>query len=680
MRQQEFFAITSLLLVFILAGFLYSETTITGFSSHEIKEKDYKISGTYTIKPHFEVHEDYDFQVYEGISTELSIITNCIEKGEAPETCVEQVNTKNKEQLGNCVNTLLQKSGFDFITCIMQAVQSNQHQTHEWTTYCDEGEERFFYDVVKTYQDCFDSGDTDCLCALDYQTPSYIEKNKFEDGEYTLMFTQQENPTRITVSNTKSTLQYLIKGGDQQSVYLPRKLEVEYGRNYVDKISLLFKTSEWSDNRNLLFSLYKHEFLGQKRVDFVRHTGSALQYPERDGYVLDEKGNIVQTSNMRECQKPPQNIYRFCVKQNQKIVARNDATQKVEKQPITIKLAAYISDPPPLPVRNVQVMDRSKEDKSLLIMWEENKEEDVASYNLYYQQDLGLSPFAIQENAPLANVKQQATVITLPLSSLKSENDWTSTPIERNLFFEDGKPFCEYTSGFFTSKKCEFLLYDDQRDEINSEELYKIKFGDEAPIYLYSLPLDPQFVTDFLVTAVDERGNEIKYIEQAVDDQGQEIGYPIQKSVAVVDDLPPSADGVISLFSELFSRYDSTKKSVTFPWINAPTENIDESPVTDFKNQYTAYYIKNPLTTLTDEWTLEQFAGIITYRILPTGEFVLDLGTTSPQLNDKYHFVIVANDDKGNPQTNVKLKELETRETTLTISTETSPFTEPIVS
>lgn len=681
MKQQEFFALALLTILFTFISFFYAnDPNITGFSFHEANQKDHKITGTYTIKPHFSTQVDYDLNIYDETAKDFPVITTCVEKGEKPEHCIEHVNTKNTEDLRNCVALHSQQSNFDFANCIFQARQAEKTKNYEWTTYCDEGEERLFYDFAKTYQDCFDSEDTNCLCTWDYRGQEYIEQNNLGREKYTITMDQDVGPpSTITLLNEKNTLRHIIQTGNSKSFYLPNMFSIEYGLKFVEDISLKFKTSEWNDNRNLAFFLYKHETFGQKRVDFVRNKGGSLEYPERDGYVLDEQGVFAQTDQMRECQKPPQNTYRFCVKQAKEFVARNDITGKVSKQPIIIKLAAFIPDPPPLPVRNVQVMDRVKDDRSLILMWEESKEEDVASYKIYYQQDTGLSPLTIQEEALIEEVKRQTTTITLSLNSLKNENDWTATPVQRGSFLREGKPFCEYTSGFFTAKKCRYLLYDDQRDEINNEELYKLKFDDEeTAIYLYSLPLDPQFTTDFLITAVDDKGNEIKKIEQANDDQGRKIGYPLKKGVEIVDDLPPSSDGIVTLFSELFSRYDAVKKSTTFPWINAPTENIDGSPVTDFRNQYEVHYSKNPSTAPTDEWTLSQFDGTLTYKIPSSGDFIVNLASTNPQVSDKYYLIVVAKDGNDNPEDSFKLKELETREISLTISSISSGFTEPI--
>ena len=39
---------------------------------------------------------------------------------------------------------------------------------------------------------------------------------------------------------------------------------------------------------------------------------------------------------------------------------------------------------PQEPVKNVKIFDRPKDDKSLIVSWDKNKEEDVKKYRVYY--------------------------------------------------------------------------------------------------------------------------------------------------------------------------------------------------------------------------------------------------------------------------------------------------------
>ena len=54
-----------------------------------------------------------------------------------------------------------------------------------------------------------------------------------------------------------------------------------------------------------------------------------------------------------------------------------------ERNPV-IKFASYVPDLPPKPLKNLEVFDRPKASKSILLKWDKSDEKDISKFRIYY--------------------------------------------------------------------------------------------------------------------------------------------------------------------------------------------------------------------------------------------------------------------------------------------------------
>ena len=595
-----------MLIPILLIGLVvYTNTNvITGYVTNE-KEKESNIIGSYSIMPSFKAKVEYDLNDYTKIRNSLDLILKCAEDKDV-ETCVKEV--------------------------------ASQDNSFEWSLGCDQGTEKVLYDLAEFYQDCFDSEDSNCICKKDYFgiSKEEIEKYGLSNNKYEMELEQNDQLTEIKIRMlTHSDLHYGIKP-NSRSVWYPIRLLITYTKDDV-VLNMIFrdavdKSIQYKDafpNKKDI-TLYKNEFDGLKRVDFVEVENDEVVYPNR---------KKIKTQNLHPCNINPKNIFKFCVaKKNSAITAYDKIDKQVKERHVKIKFASYVPDSPPPPLK-VEVYDRPKAEKSVFVNWEKSPANDVAKYRLYYA-DSSLNIF---DKTPTTNIRTNSNVIVKEFN-LK---DAKPTELEPDFVPID----CEFD---YPSKKCMFNI-NGEKTAVDNNKLYYFKSTDS---YLYGLdiPADSKDY-DFIVTAIDKNNNEINNIAQ-----NQKL--PILRRQSI-DDLPPDSAATVFLTSNPI--YESSTKQFIFRLAEQPLINIDGSELKDF-NGYKVYYKKFKkletseqrneafdqikelfLKDLKNEAPLEQTSGIIR----------VSLQSEDLQSGNVIYFFVVAEDKSENPkQDKFKMKEI----------------------
>lgn len=570
---KQLMAPSALVAIIILTGIVFfnSDENITGYAIKEQSKTDF--FGTYSIKPSFKAHVDYDLSMYDKIRQDLDIISACVDLGASLETCIRN-RAQTKEML--------------------------------WETDCDKGMQRLFYDIVKLYEDCAKSQDTNCVCAMDFEAKEYAKKNNFQ-GLYSYSLTANAN--EYTLSNKQGTLSYSLKGFSTS--YAPLTLDYTYTN---EKLTLKTTHQKEDGGKYPLTSefsgimILKQTKDNKISIDPVGTYSKGLIYP---GSIPVDLGGA--NTNPPECKKPAQTIQRFCVTDTKKTVLAYDAIDgEAKRRPIVIKFAAYMQDTPPAPVQNLKVEDAPKAEKSLVVSWDESASGDVSSYIVY--QSTAEDAF----NGPTSTFRDKVTATTYKTSQ-KKQLDSTIDLKTCTLSLED--------------KTC---LFSGQKLDKNT---------------LYSMPNTNGKQTLFVVAPVDEDGKDYWFAVTAIDQNGNEADNvkPQQKvsvgSKASLDDLPLRSEGIAPLPANAATNYNKQTQTFTFSNFITPTLNADGNPATGYKDVVLLY--KKKETDMPANAPLSFFDGEIVINPQPGTSFSIPLSTESGSV---YYLVLVARDQANNPQ------------------------------
>lgn len=318
-------------------------------------------------------------------------------------------------------------------------------------------------------------------------------------------------------------------------------------------------------------------------------------------------------------------FYTFCVESKYKVLAYDKFRKDTKLRNVEYNFALQIQEKPPAEVKRVHVFDRPKDDTSFILKWDKNKEADVVKYRVYYAKS---DDKAFENKNKMRDIKKDKDILKKDFN-IEDARDISSSILPGECTFNYEKRKCFWA----TSKEPIEFNYDDTL------------FFEGEGFYYVSFNVSEDIEYDFLVTAIDRNGNEIKEIKQ---DQ-------IEKGTSI-DDLPPSSEEIIFTDVNQPSRRDSDFK-LPISLKPKPTKNIDDTKLKDLDLAvpYAIYYLKNPekenKPKPDDSSLLNNFdqMNIDTSHII-SNALLLPIGKTSPIPGDKYYIVIVAKDGKGNPK------------------------------
>ena len=610
MHKKEIIAITGLLFLVIFIGLLYlSNNNITGaVVAEEVQEN--VLYGTYSIKPNFKVNVDYNFDDYTLINSKLNIIENCVEEGNEIDLCIENLNKEIQE--------------------------NEETQDFEWSLNCQEGAEIIFYEFAEFYQNCFESEDNNCICkhALE-KTKEEIEKYNLE-GDYKIIIKESEDRKNIDLELSDIDLKYKINKENTFS-WAPDEYTISYNSEGKPRAKLSFfynpnklvEKDYFLENLNEI-TLYKfddrYEDRKQNEIQFMRYEDAEITFIDGEKRQADE---------LKACSIKPKNIHRFCVKNKKKEFLVYDKIKgKAEFENPVIRFAAYIPDSPPAEIKNVEVFDRPKDDKSVILKWDKNKEKDVVKYRVYYAES-GLKIF--ENGYKVEDIKKDVNVHIMDFNIDEISGIEAYSLVPKRCDFD------------YEKKKC---IFESSAGGVELDYNIALFFEVEDKYYVsFKVPDNKEY--DFIVTAIDRNGNEIE------EKKKEQI-----KTAKSIDNLPPD-----SQLLAFFEFYNPETKEISLKIIRAPDEltNIDGAELEDFFS-YKIYYLKYAgLETIDEKKQIkDSLQDFELSKFKPLGSFEfssetvkMSINETEPKIEDTYFFIVVAEDTNGNPkQAEFKLKEL----------------------
>lgn len=614
-------------LLFLLVFNIFNQSFIT-FAAEVINNKIdgtnfyiNNILGRYIIKPDFKTKISYSFEDYSNIRLQLNEIMNCATENEI-EACVAKANNEN----------------------------------YEWSLDCSQSKKRVFYEHAKFYQSCLESSDNDCIC--NYK----LEKSQEEIKKYLLSEnfnlrmkeTNDRKSIEMEMFVKPENLHYYI---NKENFYgwVPDSFNVHYNEMGLKDATLEF-SEQISGKRYTIsgqkeLNLYKYKDKDIDKIDFVNivrkpDIGNSLNKVSKIHMLSNN--NLIKETEIKMCILKESNIQKFCVKNKKYLlkVYEDESSRFQYKNPV-IMFSAYIQDFPPVQIKNLQVFDRPKDSNSIILKWEKSQEKDIQGYMVYYA-DSDLHIF--KEKKLINDIKKDENVFKkyFKAGEALSLNGFFLIPLD--CFYDfDGKK-CLFTTSIGRAENGIAIPYD-----------VLIFFKDEENYYA-SIKVPENKRYDFIVTAIDEKNNEL-----------DEIAYGMSKSQESYDDLAPSAKGLISL-SDSDISYEPKTSEITFTVTKNPKEiqNIDSTKADDFL-EYRIYYKKYPeekfgtdvnsFAKKNEELESLKNSILSDFNYLESFQFAqkvkISLKESVPKPSDTYYFVAIANDKNQNPsKTQYTLKEL----------------------
>jgi len=606
-------------LIILTLNFTY-KNTVTGAVPAKTETKiiePLSSFGLYSIKPNFKANIDYDLNDYQLIIQKIKNIEECVAQGNEIEFCLEQLNKENN----------------DF----------------NWSLNCQENSERVFYEIIKFYQDCIDSEDTNCLCEYNLLKKA-DEIKKYElYGSHKIIFSdlsagRKEIEAKFNAG--KEEVSYKILGRKPIFGWFPSEYNVDYSADNVVKASMNFlNTLDQKSGKKPPIEYFGNIFLFKEKTDLAEdaeeiNVVKATELKSGEYYIAyPNTDRNKEAKGIGKCELKPKNIQRICVKNNKKeFSVYNKIKDKVDFKNPTMKFAAYIADPAPEEVKNLQIFDRPKDSNSLILKWGKNKEKDVVKYRIYYA-DSELKAF--ENKNKIEELKKDKNILKneFNVENIKGTKGSFLVPL-----------ICDFD---YEKKKCTFTTSEGGIEF----DLDKILFFEDENKYYASFKVQENKQYDLFVTAIDRNGNEIEEIKK------EQI-----KSATSIDDLPPASEEL------MFPRavYDAEKKEILLTIRKHPKDilNIDDTKAEDF-SLYKAYYIKFSDLDTTDKITEKsrflQESLLSDFTLLKSFKFPestaqaerIPVANTNPKAQETYFLILIAEDSKGNPSASkFRLKEL----------------------
>ena len=587
-----------LLLIPVLAisliVYTYKSPSIIGAVTAEQEQNN--VLGTYSLNPSFKAKIDYSMDDYANIKQTLDkIIEDC----------------KNREDIGQCLRDKSIELNWN---CETQ--KSNNEAS------------AILHDFVDKFNECLKLEGNNIVCRFSFDerklenSPLYNIELSSEGGKINakLKLTSEILATTyIGQGNIFYVDNYDTKKRKQADLvnimikYVGKRPNIynAYAESSEDKSKInLIDEQKSFESRNFLF-LYKNtDEFGYSQVSFI------------DSQVQDSFRAPPPANNIVDL--PKTKGIKFCAKTGKQVYAYDAADNQVKLRDIVYKFAVTFPSLPPEPVKNVEVFDKPKAEKSVLLKWENSSNQNVVKYRTYYTE----IPDILSKTST-DDLRKNTRVSTRDI--ILDENP--SVDFEGTLNIQE----CAYKN-----RKCMFSTSEGAKTAIDNGKLYYFKNGN---YYVYTIVLPNDNVNyDFAVTALDKNNNEINNINEK-----QKM---LVKTIKSTDDMPPDSSNIIQGI-----QYESSQKQVAFTILKTPDKNLDLSQLNDLK-EYKTYYVKKQ--ALSPQQTGEVMNSISDSRLnqlvlignvgLQNNQFQIDISSTSPQSGENYFFIVAAFDNIGNPK------------------------------
>jgi hypothetical protein len=345
MHSKEIIAIVAFFLLVLVTGSLYFNDYpgITGaVIAGEAKESEFY--GTYSINPSFKTTIDYDLSEYDKVIEGAK---------EIKEACYKDYN---------------------FEDCIINKINefNNKNKEFDWALNCEPEEQKFFYEFIEKYLQCFDSAEEEGICEFSLQKGP-------EKKNFIIKLSDINGKTSFELAD-----QDLTETADIEGLYIADKIDPQTGE--VNKLN--------QENIDILL-FFDKDGKAKARIQAQDDLGNPITFETEDMINLyKDKTNSISFIDQsvyssfkasKQIYKPVKNTFRFCVDSSKEFYVYD---KKTELKKIQYKFALKFADHvPPPPIEDIRLRDKLKDENSVLISWEKSPANDVKNYTIFYSEN-----------------------------------------------------------------------------------------------------------------------------------------------------------------------------------------------------------------------------------------------------------------------------------------------------
>lgn len=476
----------------------------------------------------------------------------------------EDVVNKAKEMYEEC--SLEQ----DLEDCINLKIIEYSKEGLQWKLSCDTDEEDFFSSFVEGFISCKDSYDKEGFCEFKVLS--------LPNEKFTVHLSSEDDKTKIELKD-KGLIEYI-------DIPCKYPADIDFDFTVGDFIS---ETAMIIDNEDTV-KFYKKE--------------------DELYYFKEKKDLKFSFSSDLKISPAKKDTYRFCVISPYTYYKYDEEEKKVEEKNLEYRFALRFKDElSPPKISGVEVKDKTNDENSITVSWDESSAKDVKSYIVYYSEE----DFSGQDiiNKDIKNPEDQSINIAKKEFLVKDRVEIDEIGLENCFFLQTGKP-CTYENYdeplendklYYLNNKQEYLIV---IDNILDDESYNVFVIAED--HLGNLPKtveleEDKFLADGmsiddlepgLISTLEKSGLDSGILELSWDSEIYNIDGTISKDISGFNVYYREQDEFLTLAESVGGkRINKNKLSKK----NVATLKFDELKCEDFSKQK-CYYSFKGLTPL----------------------------------------------------------------------------------
>ena len=305
------------------------------------KAANYNSRASYSVKPRTKFKMDYDLGIYDTLKEQSDkLLSEC----------------SIKDDIENCVKK--------------QAARNSDGDLNWNVGSCQDSYKEMFFDFVKSFETCLQSPATGCVCNISY--PS----NNFVKSEQEIVFSIDAKTGRLEMASPLSYT-YYSEVLENTSIKLDDDTKIDFINLYLN-----YKGDKIESGRAVMMHASS-----QGTAQEIFRPYNSLKVRKQQGSVL-----LTDKFNGKECELNPRQ-FRFCVETGKKSYVYSSIDNNYKEKEHKIRFALTIMDKiAPGPVEDVQVSDKTDDDETINITWDDNPEQDVLEYKIYISENQFSSP------------------------------------------------------------------------------------------------------------------------------------------------------------------------------------------------------------------------------------------------------------------------------------------------
>lgn len=314
------------------------------------------VYGKYSIFPSFRTQVDYDFSDYDNILVRAKVIfEKCKETGDINSCINEEIKEINNED-------------------------NAETEKFTWTRDCDSPEKKFLNEFIDLYAGCANQPVESGICSFNIPKgpPNTNIKLRISNSgkvtKFELMETEYSELASIEGPYHMELKRIEEKTFDLQSKGIHPSIIIKIA---FDKDGIPIITSDYVFDHKSINLYYNRS---KDKISL-----SILSNPLMDSILIQKNTNKNAKFLFDFDLYPIQEIFRMCVKTDNKLLWFYEKNQKSEFENINYKFAFRITDTiPPPPRTGMEVLDHPGKDNSVLVLWDKDDTEDIKNFHVFY--------------------------------------------------------------------------------------------------------------------------------------------------------------------------------------------------------------------------------------------------------------------------------------------------------